>query len=415
MKRYITVFFLLILNFVGAFAQEADTVKTMYASNDQADHFRPDTLVKQELSPLDILSDRGLYILTPDGKMQLRILGSVRFSVLYDFIDFPVKGTFNTFYIPTGIDSKKIPNFYSSLGQSRLGFEVNRKLDDKNVFIRLETDFNGSNGQFRIRHAYGQVGKFLVGQTWSLFSNVSSLPATVDGNGPTGSVTLRTPQARYSGTNKKGTSWAAAIEYSRPDLNEQEFDTTGLSAVQMIPDLTGRIVRDGLFGTVQLSMVITTLSLKDQNNNVSNSFGIGGSLSGTIDLKNKHKVLYQLTYGKSISHFITTFSGTGTDAVYNPETGEIESVNSFGGFASYGWNWSKSISSNISGGYANLSNKAFQPGDVYRESMSVSLDSFWQITEGARMGLEYVYGRRWDKDHATGSASRVWALFYYDF
>jgi hypothetical protein len=89
MKNLLTVFILFLS--IAAFAQESDSVKTMISSNAQADQFKADTLVKQEVSPLDIGDDRGLYILTKDGKMQLRILGSVRFSILYDFIDFPTK------------------------------------------------------------------------------------------------------------------------------------------------------------------------------------------------------------------------------------------------------------------------------------------------------------------------------------
>lgn len=415
MKKKLSILILFILSGLLGVAQDADTIKTITSSSSSAQQFAKDTLAKQEVSPLDISADRGLYILTKDGNMQLRILGSVRFSILYDFIDLPIKKTFNTYYIPTGMNNVIIPNFYSSLDQSRLGFEVNRKLEDKNVFIRLEMDFNGKDGKFRIRHAYGQIGQFLVGQTWSLFSNVSSLPATVDGNGPTGSVTLRTAQARYSGTNRKGTNWAAALEYSRPDLNTQEFDTTGLSVVQMIPDFTTRIEREGIFGAVQLSGVITTLSVEDPNNKVTNSFGWGAQLSGTIDFTKQHKVLYQVTYGKSIAHFITTFSGTGRDFIFNPETREFESLYSFGGFLSYGWNWTDNISTNVSGGYADLSNKDYQPGNTYKNSMSFSLDSFWNIIDGARLGLEYVYGQRWDKDGTTGNASRIWALFYYDF
>jgi hypothetical protein len=160
--------------------------------------------------------------------------------------NFSIKKTFNSYYVPTGADKVSSPNFYSSLNQSRIGLEVTRKLETKNVFIRLETDFNGGDGDFRIRHAYGQINNFLVGQTWSLFSNVSSLPVTVDSNDPTGSVTLRTSQIRYSGSNKKGTRWAAALEYSRPDLNFQAIDTTGLSTVQLFPDVTARIEREGL-------------------------------------------------------------------------------------------------------------------------------------------------------------------------
>ena len=40
---------------------------------------------------LDIGKERGLFIITSDGKMQLRILGSVRFSMLYDMIETLIK------------------------------------------------------------------------------------------------------------------------------------------------------------------------------------------------------------------------------------------------------------------------------------------------------------------------------------
>ena len=399
-----------------AFSQDQDTSKTMQSTNVPAEQFKPDSLVKGEFSPLDIGADRGLYILTADGKMQLRILGSVRFFALYDMVEMPVKKTFNTYFIPTGDDNVKLPNYHNSLNETRLGFEITRKLETQNVFIRLETDFNGSEGQFRIRHAYGQVGNFLVGQTWSLFSNVSSFPTMVNFDGPTGSVSLRTPQIRYSGDAKRGFNWAAALEYSRPDLIIPDIDTSGISTFRLIPDLTGRFIWDGNFGVVQLSAVINAISYKDPGNEVTNTIGIGGSLSGTVEIPGKNELLYQFTYGKSISHFISTFSGTGNDAIYNPETGEFESLLSFGGFISFGVNWYLlKLTSHFSVGYAQLYNKDFQPDDSYRNSLSLSIDTFWNLTEGARLGLEIMYGQRWDKGGDTGQATRISTLFYYDF
>ncbi len=397
------------------FSQEQDTSKAVLSSIGPGEEFEMDTIVEQEVSPLDISKNRGLFITASDGKMQLRILGSVRFSALYDMVEMPVKNTFNTYYIPTGSDNRKIPNYFNSLNQTRFGFEVTRKLENTNVFVRLETDFNGSKGEFRIRHAYGHIGDLLVGQTWSLFSNVSSLPPTVDGNGPTGSVTLRTPQIRYRGRTKNGAKWAVAFEYSQPDLNPQESDTANLSTIQIIPDVTARIEREGIFGDVQFSVIATTISTKDKNSNISNAFGFGGSLSGTFDITPEHKILYQLTGGKSISHYITTFSGTGQDAAYNPETNKFESLFSYSGFLSYGFDWREDISTNFSVGSANQVNKNFQLNNVYRNSISLSVDTFWKVIEGARIGLEYAFGQRWDKDGRTGQASRIWALFYYDF
>lgn len=415
MNKTILIFSFVLFNCFLSFSQEKDTVKTLTSLNKSAAQFERDTLLKQENSPLDIGDDRGIYILTKDGQMQLRILGSVRFSLLYDLKDIPVKKTFNTYYIPVGEDSKNIPNYYGSLNQTRIGFEINRQVGKDVVFIRLETDFNGKNGAYRIRHAYGEVGRFLVGQTWSLFSNVSSLPTMVNSKGPTGSVTLRTAQMRYSDTNRKGTRWAAALEYSRPDLNLQQLDTTGFSVVQIIPDVTARIEREGIFGAVQLSVAFTTVSIRDQDNNVSNFGGYGGSLSGDLRINEKNKILYQLTYGKSISHFITNFAGTGNDVIYNPNTGEFDPVDSFGGFLAYGFTMTKKIKANASIGYADLSNEDYQPGNSYRNSFSGALDCFWQIAPGARLGVEYIYGTRWNKDSSSGSAGRLQALFYYDF
>ncbi len=393
---------------------DADTAVAV-SSIGTGEGFEMDTIVEQEVSPLDIAKDRGLLIKASDGKMQLRILGSVRFSAMYDMVEMLTKNTFNTFYIPTGDRNQKIPNYFNSVRHTRFGFEVTRKLKNTNVFVRLESDFNGPSGGLRIRHAYGQMDNFLVGQTWSLFSNVSSLPPSVDGNGPTGSVVLRTPQIRYRGKSFKGFDWSVALEYSVPDLYMQELDTLSLNTVQMIPDFTGRIEREGILGHVQLSMIATTITTTDVNSKISNLFGFGSSISGTIDFTKMHKLLYQVTWGRSIAHYITTFNGTGQDAAFNPLTNKFESLYSYSGFFSYGFSWKKEISTHISFGSANQVNKAFQVDGDFRNSISLSVDTFWRVIEGARIGLEYVYGQRWDKDGTTGAASRVWALFYYDF
>lgn len=415
MRKTICILSFLACSCFFSFSQEKDTVKTLTSLNKAAEQFKRDTLKKKEFNPLDIADDRGLYILTKDEQMQLRILGSVRIQFVSDIKDLPDKETFNTYEIPTGEDSKNIPNYSASLSQTRIGFEVNRKVGKEVVFIRLETDFNGANNAFRIRHAYGEVGHFLVGKTWSLFSNPDAWPTVVNKYGPAGSVKVRTTQLRYSGTNKKGTFWSAGLEYSRTDLNSQELDTTGFTTVQIIPDITARIERQGSFGAVQLAGVYSPVSVRDIDNNISNFSGFGFSLSGELDISEKHSILYQLTYGQSIAHFITTFSGTGNDAIYNPDTQEFDPVTAFGGFVAYGFDLTKKIKANANIGYADLSNEDYQPGNVYRNSFSAALDCFWEITSGARLGVEYIHGIRWNKDNSSGDAGRLQALFYYDF
>lgn len=64
---------------------------------------------------------------------------------------------------------------------------------------------------------------------------------------------------------------------------------------------------------------------------------------------------------------------------------------------------------------AELSNKEYQLGNTYKNSMSISFDIFWNIVDGLKLGIKYVYGKRWNKDGSTGKASRISTLFYYDF
>lgn len=130
------------------------------------DTLRADSAKIIEDAPLDIAQNRGLIIVTPDQKMQLRILGSVRYFFIFDEIEMASKNAFNTHEIPTGEMNRPLFNYLNSLGQTRLGFEVPRHTGGKTMFIRLETDFAGPTG-LRIRHAYGQYGCFLFGQTWT--------------------------------------------------------------------------------------------------------------------------------------------------------------------------------------------------------------------------------------------------------
>ena len=78
-------------------------------------------------------------------------------------------------------------------------------------------------------------------------------------------------------------------------------------------------------------------------------------------------------------------------------------------------NWFKNISSYFSFGIAPLMNRSFESANDYNFSYNFSFNGFWNISDGLRVGLEYLYGQRYNFDMTRGSANRVWALFYYDF
>lgn len=409
------LFFCLVLSSLNVLAQEdteQDSTKVQLNYNKPGEEFEKDTLYKQTQA-LDIGSDRGLFILSADQKMQMRILGSVRAAFNYADQNMDSKNSFDPYEIPTNIQTAS-PNFFASLSQSRIGFEVTRRTEKHgDIFIRIETDFASQTNNLRLRHAYGQFKHLLVGQTWSLFSNVNYQPATVSFNGVVGSGSLRTPQIRFYGAISKKIDWGAAIEYSIPDFIIP--DSIQASLLQVIPDITASLTFHSDLFSCNIAGVVATISGRDTTDKISYGFGVGGMFSGQFVIAEKNKIFFSVTSGKSISHFIGIFGGKREDAAYNPNTRSFETLPSTSGFIGYSRNFTSKLTANVSAGIAVISNKDYQADDSFSYGYNALLNIFWEPVEGARVGLEYANGQRFDIVGSRGVANKVSVLLYYDF
>ncbi len=376
------------------------------------DTIKTDSTIIAEVAPLDIGQTRGLFITTPDGDMQLRILGSVRYLVVYDGLINANKNGFNTYEIPIKGNEKPIPNYFNGLDQTRIGFEITRKTSKGNVFIRLESDFAGLNG-FRIRHAYGQFGNFLFGQTWSLFSHINALPATVDFASPTSNVITRTPQIRYSFKPfKKQINLQVALEYLIPNLTTS--DSIKPEVVQLIPNLTFRLNKIFNWGSAQLSSIVPTLSARNSNAELIVKRGWGISGSTVINSWKKGTWYVQAVAGKGINTYFNELSGAGLDVSISP-SGKVQLNTAFGFYVSYEHYWVSSIYSNLTYGWVKVDDYSSANGTTYKSGQTMRLNTFWDITEGAKVGAEIIWGAKRNHDHAYGEAFRANLLFYYDF
>ncbi len=389
-------------------------VNISYNNSDTA-AVRSDTILKQidDVSPLDIGGSRGVFILSADKMLQLRILGSIRTGINFTDQDMPDHQTFNPYEIPANVDTKS-PNFFAGLQQTRLGIEVIRRTDAQgDLFIRFEGDFKNSSTSLRIRHAYGQIGRYLIGQTWSLFNNVSYQPALVSLDGPASGSGLRTPQVRYSWKNNPNTSWNVAIEHSAPEIEVP--DTVNITVLPVIPNFTGRFSHRTNLISYRISGIITTLSGKDQTQSITYNFGYGVSVAGKMKIKSNGKIFFHFAAGKAISHFMDTFNGKNQDVVYNPNTAKFEPLVSTGGYLAYEHQLPNGFTTSLTAGITSINNRDFQPDDAYNFSFNTLLNLFWQPTAGARLGVELANGHRYDKGGARGLANRLSFLMYYDF
>ena len=391
---------------------DSNFVQIEYGMPEDQDVMHDSTSMYQDVYPLDIASDRGLFILSPDRMMQMRILGSVRVLMNYGDQDMPERLTFNPYEIPMRTEPQT-PNFYADLRLTRLGFEVirrTRKMGD--LFIRIETDFAGSNG-FRIRHAYGQLGRVLIGQTWTLFSNGNYVPATVSRDGAASSTVFFTPQVRYSRVINNKLNWQASIEYSTPNIEAP--DSLDVRLVQVIPDVIGRLnyKKDKL--SFRIAGLITTISGTDTTNVVSYSIGGGASFSGMYEFTDVNTLHFSFTSTFAASRFMDMFSGKNEDIAYNPQEQTFEGLFATGGLIAWSHKWPKNLSSSLSFGFTAITNRNFQLDDDYSHSYNALINVFWQPVDGARLGIEYASGERWNKNGERGRATRFSILMYYDF
>jgi hypothetical protein len=376
----------------------------------------PDTVRVQEAHPQDSPIDRGFLIRTSDGSAELRIRGSVRVNGIYDFNGLQNQSTFNTYDIPVGEANISEPRFQMSAAQTRLGLEATRKSGVGDIFVKVETDFLGPSNTLRLRHAYASVSVFMFGQNWSTFADLASIPLTVDLDGPNGSVSERTVQIRYSSAIHEGLTWDASIE--SPSLETTIPDSVSQGPTYpRFPDLIGRVRKTGSWGHIQAAGVLRSISSINAGGNQAGKVGYGVLLSGRIYLggSTPHRLLFEYVLGKAISRYIGTLAKKGLDVVYNPVTQSPDLIATMGGYVSYARQWSPTLLSYVTAGFVSIKNLPEQTADAFHFSRYISGNIFWDAAGGTRVGLEYSFGLRTNKDGANGTANRISFRLDYDF
>ena len=313
---------------------------------------------------------------------------------------------FNPREIATGDRTEPLPTYFNSLNQSRLGFEATRRTSSGDIFIRLETDFNGDGGSFQIRHAYGQYGRFTVGQTWSLFGNILMVPPMVDLDGPLGSISLRTPQIRYT-TNDLLEDTRVSFSLESVDHNFRGADSVGVTLIQFLPDPVVRLQRSFDWGDAQVSAIIPILAgryLDDREIQIRLGFGL--MAAAQVPVSPVGKVMAQLSVGQAITEFLGPFQGQGLDIIVQPVTAEnAYAPTTIAGFVTYQHQWEDWLLSNLSAGFATLESRAWVDPGQFQWGYTIQANTFWSVVEGARVGAELSFGGRVDVSGASGWAS----------
>lgn len=160
------------------------------------------------------------------------LYGSLRMDAAVDFkVSTPARGRTTSKINSVPYDSDHHTRSDVSVAASRLGLNIKNLGGNENVTGKLEVDFwnNGGKGDgaLRIRQAYVDFDHWLLGQTWSLMSNMETATESVDFTQILGVSYTRLPQVRYE--------WKISPEHKLDVAAEYTSDRTSA-----LPSLTSK-------------------------------------------------------------------------------------------------------------------------------------------------------------------------------
>jgi hypothetical protein len=304
--------------------------------------------------------------------------------------------------------------------QTRLGVLGYLPTSQGELKTKFEFDLFGVGadaGQttIRLRHAYGEIGPVLVGQTNSLFMDGDVFPNTIDYWGPAGMVFFRNVQVRYTPWQDQGMKVAVALEGPGVSLDTSSTGFAGVSGHNMLPDLTGQFRWDQAWGHLQAAGILRELGYDSPSAAGSNpsgtKTGYGLNLSGTYNTIGKDKVLAQLVVGHGIANYMNDAKNDlATDAA-----GNAELVPLLGWLLYYDHYWNDQLSSSIGWSETRESNTSGQLTSAFHKGSYGSVNLLWTPVRNVLTGVELLYGKRENKDGASGDDTRLQFSAKYTF
>src|SRR5215472_3603451 len=164
-----------------------------------------------------------------------------------------------------------------SVKQSRFGVKGTMPTGDSTPAINFKFEFDmfgvgadAGKTTIRLRHAYGEWGQLLAGQTHSLFMDIDVFPNVIDYWGPPGMVFFRNVQVRWTAYRTTNDALAVAIERPSNDVDSgnirlvQGLESITVQPDQTLPDFTVQFRHDDTWGHYQLAGILRKVGYEYQ-------------------------------------------------------------------------------------------------------------------------------------------------------
>lgn len=374
----------------------------------------------------------------PGTDTSLKIGGFARLDVVKD-ID---GGAFGSIAIPSLIPFSNAPQndrrgqFGMNARQSRLYVRTHTPTSLGAITTHIEGDFIGAGGNesvtnssgFRLRHAYAELGPWLVGQTWTNFVDLATYPETIDFAGGQALVQgIRAAQVRYTTSWGKAHQLSVAAENPESDIFGTVTTTmsagvspTSTTTLDKAPDINAKYTYSGDWGRVSLGGLVRHLTLNNKGGAPINGF-VGESSTTTgawavqakVNTFGKDSIQLSAAGGAGVGRYVLG-AVNNTAAVINK--GDLEGIHQEAYSAGYRHFWTPTLRSNVI--YGQVQSDYPHPAIPLTTASKIEaifVNLIWAPIQNGFIGLEWERGKVKNDAGKDGKNDRVLLSFQYGF
>lgn len=422
LKKQIFLFVVLFtLLVIPAFSQQwhpGDTLNTTQTDSIRIDDFRDNMIDYTGQDLIDASFPNSIPVF--GTKSRIAFGGYIKLDYIQDFDGAYDRFQYEIQNVPIAGDGRTEQSGYMNMHARESRFNIDfRSISESGRPFRLffEFDFyNLDRGPFnqtvRLRHAYGVLGRLLIGRTWGTQSDMYAIPTTIDfaaGDALTGT---RRAQIRFEDNLGKKFKYALALEMLEfPGIDG--IDSLG-QASQSLPLLAGRITKKTASGgRIMLGGSVFQLRW-DGMGTIPNSTAIGWgfSFSGREYFGKKHFFRWMASYGQGWGSQIVATLGTGGSAILTPD-GTLETMpalNLGGGFA---FNLSNVLVTNLNLNWYAIDPSVYKEANKMKAGESAHINLIWSPIKKVNAGIEFMVLRRTNVNDTQGTGSRLQLMIKY--
>jgi len=322
---------------------------------------------------------------------------------------------------------------FESVRQSRFGVQSSTPTDYGDLKTKFEFEMFGTGvdqGQttIRLRHAYGEFGQILAGQTWSPFMDIGVFPNSLEYWGPTGMVFFRNVQVRYTPISDGKQTFMIALE--RPGASgdagiyADRVELQNVKARFPLPDFSAAYKYDQKWGYVRAAGIGRRMNWDDTL--TTDNFALSGhatgwglNLTSNVNVGKNDVVRLAYVFGEGIENYM---NDSPVDVgiknnLSNPVTpivGDTLPIQGLLIFVDHTWN--KEFTSAVGYSRQDIKNSDAMAANSFKNGQYALGNVLYTPVPNVMFGGEFQWGRRTNfSDGSHSDGVKVQFSFKYNF